>query len=312
MRERWLALLLFTALLIGSLCPVSLGAADKAYLPQYADRPADVTSGLTYTFAVHPLHNPLRLFAKYQPLLDLINEQVVGFSLKLVASRDYSTFESRLYRRSFHFALPNPLQTIISQHYGYRIIGKMGDDYMFRGIIVMRRDSPVMFVEDLAKASLSFPAPTALAATMLPKYFLQTRGLQLASNDIRYVGSQESAIMNVYLGKTAAAGTWPLPWELLLHARPELNKVLEVKWMTPTLVNNGLVVRTDVPASHVRQVMRVLLNLPNYQRGQEILHGIHVSCFEPATAATFAPVKKFLEDYYLVFPADKPDRVTPP
>lgn len=312
MRERWLALLLFTALLVGSLCLVSLAAAEKAYLPQYADQPAGMTSGPTYTFAVHPLHNPLRLFAKYQPLLDLINEQVVGFSLKLVASRDYSTFESRLYRRCFHFALPNPLQTITSQRYGYRIIGKMGDNFMFRGIIIMRRDSPVMFVEDLTKASLSFPAPTALAATMLPKYFLRARGLRLETNDIRYVGSQESAIMNVYLGKTAAAGTWPLPWELLLQARPELGKVLEVKWMTPTLVNNGLVVRTDVPADHVRQFMRVLLDLPNYQRGREILHDIHVSCFEPATVATFTPVEKFLQVYYKVFPAEGPDRATPP
>ena len=176
----------------------------------------------------------------------------------------------------------------------------------------MRRDSHVLFVEDLARAPLSFPAITALAATMMPKYFLQTRGLNLTENDIRYVGSQESAIMNVYLGKTAAAGTWLLPWELFIHTRPELHNVLEIKWMTPALVNNGLVVREDVPEGHVRQVMGVLLGLTKTERGRKILRGIHVSCFEPATEKTYEPVRKFLIDYYRLFPGEKPKTAVAP
>lgn len=112
--------------------------------------------------------------------------------------------------------------------------------------------------------------------------------------------------MNVYLGKTAAAGTWPLPWELLLHTRPEILQVLEVKWRTPSLVNNGLVVRKDVPEDHVRQVKKVLFNLSKHERGREILRGIHISCFEPANEATYEPVRKFLKNYYRVFPKEKP------
>lgn len=280
-------------------------SAGDDYLPSYSDRPASTSQFPKYTFAVHPLHNPQRLFAKYQPLLDVINEQVQGFSLKMVASRDYPTFERKLRAGHFDFALPNPLQTMVSQNHGYRIVGKMGDDDIFRGIIVMRRDSPVMFVEDLEGSSLSFPAPTAVAATMMPKYFLATRGLDLSKIDIRYVGSQESAVMNVYLGKTVAAGTWPMPWEMLLRARPELGKVLEVRWMTPPLVNNGLVARQDVPEDHVRQVMRVLLDLPNHARGREILRNIHISSFETADAATYDPVRKFLDSYAALFPAER-------
>lgn len=292
--------------LLGMAGQAAAHQAPEGYLPRYADRPASPAQGATYLLAVHPLHNPQRLFAKYQPLLDHINEQAQGFTLKMVASRDYPTFERKLYGGRFHFALPNPLQTLASTRHGYRVVGKMADDDRFRGIIIMRKDAQVMFVEDLAKASLSFPAPTALAATMLPKYFLQTRGLDLAANDIRYVGSQESAIMNVYLGKTVAAGTWPLPWELLLRARPELGRVLEIKWATPPLVNNGLVVRADVPESHVRQVMALLVNLAKHERGREILRQIHISGFEPATAATYAPVGRFLQDYYRLFPGERP------
>lgn len=98
-----------------------------------------------------------------------------------MASRDYATFEMRLYANRFHFALP-PLQTLISLQHDYRVIAKMGDDQMFRGIIVMRRDANIMFVDDLEGADLSFPAPTALAASMLPKHFLQSRGLNLQAH----------------------------------------------------------------------------------------------------------------------------------
>ena len=306
LRRRLLALVLVTVWVGELVAFVDIATGEKQYQLHYADRPANTSTNRVYSFAVHPLHNPMRLFSKYQPLLDLINEQVEGFSLKLVTSRDYPTYDQRLYMGRFHFALPNPLQTLASQSHGYHIIGKMGDDHIFRGIIVMRRDSHVMFVEDLDHAALSFPAPTALAATIMPKYFLQTRGLNLENNDIRYVGSQESAIMNVYMGKTAAAGTWPLPWELLLSSRPELSEVLEVKWMTPSLVNNGLVVRNDVPADHVQQVMKVLLDLPTYSRGREILDRIHISCFETASSISYEPVREFLSDYYRLFPNEQP------
>lgn len=305
-KSPWLCLFLALVLAIQvGWAAAGRAAETAAELPRYADRPSSPADGPIYIFAVHPLHNPQRLFSKYQPLIDLINERVKGFALKLVASRDYPAFERKLYEGRFHFALPNPLQTLSSQQHGYRIVGKMGDDHMFRGIIIMRRDSQVMFVEDLAGAALSFPAPTALAATMMPKHFLQTRGLDLATTDIRYVGSQESAIMNVYLGKTVAAGTWPLPWDMLLQSRPELGQVLEVKWRTPHLLNNGLVARDDVPREHVQQVMAVLLGLPAEKRGQQILTRINVSCFERADAATYTPVREFLQNYYRLFPTER-------
>lgn len=279
--------------------------SQNDYSPSCIDRPDSMVQRNIYTFAVHPLHNPKRLFGIYQPLIDIINNRVSGFSLKLVASRDYAAFEQKLYAGRFHLALPNPLQTLISLKHGYHVVGKMGDDFMFRGIIVMRRDANVLTVEDLKGCDLSFPAPTALAATMMPKYYLQTLGLNLSDNKLHYVGSQESAIMNVYMGKTLAAGTWPLPWELLLKARPELGEALEVKWLTSPLVNNGLVARNDIPDQHVVQVLQVFLDLHNHAAGRKILEGIHISRFDAASDATYLPVQKFLENYERLFPDEK-------
>ena len=48
----------------------------------------------TYRFAIHPLHNPQKLSAAYQPLVSHLNRQLRGAHIELEASRDYiSRFE---------------------------------------------------------------------------------------------------------------------------------------------------------------------------------------------------------------------------
>ncbi len=285
---------------------VVLGACKPpqpaAYEPSYAPAAAVADEQIEYLFAVHPLHNPRRLFEVYQPLVERINGAASpAFRIKLETSRDYGAFEQKLGSRKFHFAVPNPYQTLESEANGYRIVGKMGNDPRFRGIIIARRDSHLTSVTDLKGAAISFPARTALAATMMPRMYLYRHGLAPGDINARYVGSQESAIINVLLGNTVAAGTWPPPWEALLRRRPEVEKDLEVKWETEPLVNNGVVARNDVPDAHVAIVKAVLLGLHEQAEGRVILEAIEIGRFETADTSTFDPVRSFLREYETVF-----------
>lgn len=266
------------------------------YTPQYADKPAVET--VEQVFAVHPLHNPERLFAVYGPVVEYLNANVPGTRFRLEASRNYAEFEKKLYARQFHFALPNPLQTIRALDHGYRVFGKMGDDDKFRGIILVRRDSGINAVADLKGRSVSYPAPTALAATMMPQYYLHTHGLDV-NKDITnvYVGSQESSIMNVYLGNVAAGATWPVPWATFLKEQPEKARELVVKWQTETLPNNSLMARDDVPLQLVEKVAQLLFSLQETEGGWRMLARIPLSRFEPANAATYEPVRAYLRRF---------------
>ena len=284
------------------LLPACTPQQPAAYEPAYSGKSSATKSGAEYRFAVHPLHNPRRLFEVYQPLVDLINESAApAFHLKLETSRDYATFEAKLASQKFEFAVPNPYQTLECEARGYTIIGKMGNDHQFRGIIVVRRDTALQSIADLKGAPISFPAPTALAATMMPRMYLFEHGLQVDDINARYVGSQESAIMNVLFGKTVAAGTWPPPWEALLRRRPELNQELMIKWETAPLVNNGLVVRNDMPAGHIKLVESVIFHLHEHARGRAILDVMEIGRFEVAGTATFEPVRQFVRDYEVAF-----------
>lgn len=295
-------------LLIVGLVLAGCSPADTApYEPSYAASPAASERGAEYVFAIHPLHNPKRLFEVYQPLVELINERADGaFLLKLEASRDYAAFETKLRAGKFAVALPNPYQSLQAADNGYRIVAKMGSDERFRGIIIVRRDANIAEVADLAGAAISFPAPTALAATMMPQLFLFQNGLGRDAFEARYVGSQESAIMNVLLGKTAAAGTWPPPWEAMLRRRPELAEQLKVRWQTDPLVNNGVVVHEALDASHAALITEVLLDLHRHERGQAILRDMEIARFEAADQHSFEPVRVFLSEFDQAFGASPP------
>ncbi len=289
-----------SATLFGAVAALLLAACNSGEEPEYTPSFSAVAGSTeaVYVFGVHPLHNPQRLYEVFGPLTSYLSAHIDGARFRLEASRNYAAFDTKLYAGQFQFALPNPYQTVNAVQKGYRVFGKMGDDDNFRGIILVRKDGGIRDVTDLRGKAVSYPAPSALAATMLPQYYLKTHGLDVMHEvDNRYVGSQESSIMNVYLGDVAAGATWLPPWRALSRQRPELAEALEIKWQTESLPNNGLVVAADVPAAVVAQVSELLFSLHRHEEGRKILERMELSRFEPADDATYQPVREFISRF---------------
>ena len=270
--------------------------SSLAYAPEFSDKKSN--SITQYIFGVHPLHNPQRLHDVFEPLMQYLSNNINNARFKLEASRNYAAYDKKLYAKKFDFGLPNPYQTINAVDKGYLVFAKMGDDNNFRGIFLVRKDSGINKPTDLIGKAVSYPAPTALAATMMPQYYLQTHGVDVMNDlDNRYVGSQESSIMNVYHGDTSAGSTWPPPWAALSKERPELAQELKVIWQTKPLPNNGLVALTTVPQDIVNQVQSLLVNLHKSEAGKVILKRINLSRFEPANNETYQPVREFVATF---------------
>lgn len=286
----------FRVALVLILLLAACGKQEEGYQPVFSTR--GLGDPKEYVIGIHPLHNPQRLLEIYGPLIDRFNEQLPQARFRLEASRNYEEYEKRLFARRFDFAMPNPYETVRSLRHGYHVFAKMGDDHLFRGVILVRKDSGISKVSDLKGRKVSFPALTALAATMMPQYYLHTHGLDV-NRDIHsvYVGSQESSIMNVLRGHVAAGASWTVPWNLFQHEKPQLAAQLEVRWQTETLPNNGWVVREDVPPILAEKFSRVLVNLNDSPEGKAILKKIGVSRFEYATSETYKPVERYLRNF---------------
>ncbi len=287
-----------SSLILAGLLLTLIGCTDnseQSYAPVFVEHKTSIKH---YQFAIHPLHNPTRLYAVFNPLINYLNQNIKGSEFTVEASKSYADFNDKLQNQSIAFALPNPYQTLLAIDKGYQVIAKMGDDENFKGIFLVRKDSNIKRPTDLKGKVVSYPAPSALAATMLPQDYLQQNGINVTT-DIQneYVGSQESSIMNVFVGTSAAGATWPPPWKALSDERPELKQQLKVIWQTQSLPNNSIVARSDVPPQLIKEVQTLLSNLHNTEVGQKILEAMYLSKFELADNETYRPVQKFIEHF---------------
>jgi phosphonate transport system substrate-binding protein len=273
---------------------VSCGEKPKNASPKYGTTSANKILP-EYSFAVHPLHNPTKLFETYQPLIDYLNARLKGARLALEASRDYGAFEEKYNKRKPDFLLPNPWQTLQAIKNGYMVIAMAGEPTDFKGIFIVRKDGNILRPADLKGKAVSYPAPTALAACIMPQYFLYKNGIDVNHDiDNRYVGSQESAIMNVYLKNTVAGATWPPPWRAFQREHPREAADLKVLWETESLINNSVMVRNDVPVELREQIRSLLTRLHETEEGKAILLGIETLRFIRANDNNYDVVRGYV------------------
>ena len=294
--RRYKIFILFLALVLAGLFVFRKELISQE--PHYGKNPPSPLSIPAYRLAVHPLHNPGELIHIYQPLIDYLNIHLNGATLTLEASRDYPHFEIKYKTRFPDFILPNPWQTLQAEKYGYHVIAMAGEPEDFKGIFLVRKESSIKEPGDLKGKSVSYPASTALAACIMPQYFLYQHGIDI-HKDIKnlYVGSQESAILNVYFGSTAVGVTWPQPWRTFQIEQPEKAAALKVIWETESLVNNSVMVRDDVPDEVRNQVRTLIIGLNKTDEGRLILAGIQTARFIPATDADYNRVQTFITHF---------------
>jgi len=269
----------------------------KALGPKYGKSPVYQTAPI-YHFAVHPFDNPAMLTRVYQPIVDYLNSRLKGVQLTLEASKDYSTFEKKYKDRKPEFILPNPWQTLQAIKAGYNVIAMAGEPKDFKGIFIVRRDGDISETADLKGKAISYPSPTALAACIMPQYFLYTHGIDVNKDiESRYVGSQESSIMNVYLKMTSAGATWPTPWRAFQKEHPKEASQLKVIWETESLINNSVMARNDIPAGIRNQVQKYLLEMHKSKQGKTILSNLETARFLPATNKDYDVVQAYTDRF---------------
>lgn len=248
-----------------------------------------------YRFAVHPLHNPAKLAEAYQPLIEYLNLHIPEAHFELEASRDYQAYEEKFRTAGPEFLLPNPWQTIEAMKSGYQVIAMAGDAKDFKGIFIARKDSKIKKPTDLKGKTVSYPSHTALAACIMPQFFLHQHGINI-NRDItnNYVGSQESSIMNAYLGQSAVGVTWPVPWRLFQQDHPKEAAQLRVLWETPCLLNNSVMVGAHVPTDISLKVKQLLLELSQSAEGQKILSNMATAQFHAADNTSYQKIRDYV------------------
>lgn len=293
-----------STLLLLAIISLTLGgcgrSAQSDNAPMYSTHPQRGATLPEYSFGIFPLHSAVGLSEVYQPLMDAINRQVSGFTVRMEAARDHPTYEAKLRERQFDLAMMAQFQAVAAEGMGYRIFGRIGGTEA-RGIIFVRKDSGIKTVNDLRGKAISFSSPTAIA-TLMCKVALLKAGLNVETDAKPvYVGTLDSAVMNVYSGLTAAGCVWPPTLQELKRQRPEIVDALEVKWRATPVGNVAFAARSDMPEAHRNAIAKVLFDLDKTEQGRLLLARMDIPRIEPANSKTYDPVRKFLEEYKRLF-----------
>jgi len=268
----------------------------SSYQPEFSETTDSLAK--EYIFGVHPQRNPKKLREVFGPLVNYLNQHVTDAHLVFEASRNFAAYDEKQADRQFDFALPNPYGTVKGIESGYRVFGKMGNEGDLRGLILVRRDSKTKSIEDLKGKMLSFPGPTALAATILPKYFLYSQGLNVKTDfESIYVGSMESSLTNVLRGNVVAGTAYPPAWRDFTRSQPELATQLKVMWETEAMPDNSLMARDDVPQGLVDEVAKALFEMHKSREGLAVLAKMDLAKFKPAVNEDYTVVRDFIEKY---------------
>lgn len=168
-----------------------------------------------------------------------------------------------------------------------------------RGVLVVRRGSPIRSIEDLRGARIAFPDPLALM-TQAIQHALADDGLK-AGADYRVVMAQShnNAALMVARGQVAAAGIGLIPLRSLPRQTAD---ELRVIYMTPPLSTQYILIKASVPVAVRQHVLTDLQRFAASTEGRAFLARGGLGGIVPADAAGLAGYRKYLPPKNAVAP----------
>lgn len=262
----------------------SLLLAGMSWWPGAARSAPSDDSARTLTFGVVPQQSASELARAWIPLFNVLSERA-GFGLRFATAPNIPAFEQRLAAGEYDFAYMNPYHyTVFSQKPGYRAFAQEKARRL-RGIVVVRKDSALQQLGELAGQEVAYPAPASFAATVLVRAELERLNLKTTP---RFVGSHESVYLNVARGVHPAGGGIP---RTLQAMAPEVRDQLRVLWSTRDYSPHALAAHPRVPAPMVDKMLAAMVAAEGTANGKAALQGLGLNGLVPAKDSDWDDVR---------------------
>ncbi len=237
----------------------------------------------SYTFGVVPQFEQRKLFAIWQPVLDELSRRT-GHEFRFAATLGVPEFERGLAAGSFDFVYANPYQILReSSHQGY--VPLVRDREPLRGILVVRKDSPLTSPAELDGKPLAVPSPNALGASLLLR--LELEQLFRARVQPLDVKTHTSVYLHVVNGLVPAGGGVE---KTLREQAPAIRNALRILHVTQGLPSHPVAAHPRVPESVRLQVQKAFLDMAGSKAGRALLGDIPIADAVPASIADYRPM----------------------
>jgi phosphonate transport system substrate-binding protein len=227
------------------------------------------------TFGIVPQQSASKLAELWGPIAAYLGEKT-GLEIQFRTAPDIPAFEQRLASGEYDIAYMNPYHyTVFHESPGYNAIAKARDKRI-KGIIVVRKDSPIETLEQLDGKQLAFPAPAAFAASILPRAHLEDIGIGFTP---KYVSSHDSVYSSVAKGFFPAGGG---VIRTLRNTEPAIRDQLRVLWTTPGYTPHAIATHPRIDKATSGKLVAAIIGMEQDETGRKLLEAIKVKGFEQA------------------------------
>ncbi len=237
-----------------------------------------------YSFSVVPQQSAKKTIETWGALIEYISEKS-GVKLRIQTDKDIPQFEQHLKQESYDFSYMNPYHyTVFHDTSGYNAIVK-AKNKKIKGIVVVRRDSPIKSLKELNGKELAFPSETAFAASILPRAFMSQQGIIITP---KYVASHDAVYKNIENKGVVAGGGVKRTYKVLDKA---FSSKLRILWTTKAYTPHAIAVHKRVPADVVARVKLALKTLQATPSGRQLLKSIKLKGFVSANNSDWDDVR---------------------
>lgn len=242
-------------------------------------------SAETLRVGIVPQQAAPELAKLWVPLLEYLHERS-GVHLVFETARDIPTFEKRLAAGDYDLAYMNPYHYVVFRGApGYQAFARE-KGVRIQGLIVVRQDSPIAKLEDLAGKTVAFPAPAAFAATILPLSHLKSRNIAVTPS---FTSSHDSVYLGVARGFFPAGGGIARTFE---NTKPEVRDQLRVLWSTPQYTPHALAAHPRVDKRTLGRLQSAMLAMDSEPKGRELLARLNFKGFEEGRDGDWNDIRK--------------------
>ncbi|MBI3776416.1 MAG: phosphate/phosphite/phosphonate ABC transporter substrate-binding protein [Gammaproteobacteria bacterium] len=212
-----------------------------------------VSAGEIYTFGIVPQDSAGLAAKEWTPILKYLEERT-GKQFQFATTRSIPLFSQRVAESKYDFVYMNPNDYIKYQDKDrYRAIAR-ARNFKLKGIIVVRKDSPLEKLDELNNKDLAVPA-NAFASDTLARAALHGSGLAVT---ISPLATSDAVYRAVALGHATAGGGMLRTFN---NAAPEYREQLRVLWTSEGYTAQAFAAHSRVPNDVVQAVQEALIDL---------------------------------------------------
>jgi phosphonate transport system substrate-binding protein len=250
------------------------------------------------TVAVVPQFTSLQIHKDWTPFLERLSRDS-GVPLKLKIYQRIPGFEADMLKGAPDLVFMNPYHQVMAKRAaGYMPLVR--DNNPLTGILLVRRDSPVKTIKDLAGEKLAFPSPNAFGASLYMRALLvEQEGIKF---DPIYVKTHSNVFRQIILGDMAAGGTVKNAFQREPDA---VTTQLRVLFETPGVAPHPLAAHPRVSKAQRKALVEAILHWREDATAVPLLQGVQMP--EPVVAdyvRDYQPLERLKLEKYLVIEKD--------